>query len=130
MEELKYININQGSPWLCPHVTTCPGLYPHRPSGGSSKGSLRLRGESRLSSPASRVAHSRSGAREPPQPRACSGTSKSRGRSPLWQSQSPILLTPATDASIVEQFRQLERHLDEAVKELKDKVKQTRESLH
>jgi hypothetical protein len=113
-----------------------PGAVFTDPLEDLSEVLLRLRGDSRHSSPASTVARPGSGTREPPRSRARSSASRSRGRSPPRRSRSPIRPTPVTDAALIDRVRRLERRVDETadglredVRQLKDTVQQLKEAV-
>jgi hypothetical protein len=87
--------------------------------------------ESRTESPALKVAHSRSGARRPPQPSVRCSASRSRGRSPRRRSRSPSRRLPPCDSQLEECLRQYERRMDEMatdIRQLREQLQQQEES--
>lgn len=99
-----------------------PGAVFTDPLEDLSEVLLRLRGDSRHSSPASTVARSGSGMREPPRSRAHGSASQSRGRSTLCS-------TPVTDAALTDRVRRLERRVDETADGLREDVWQLKNTI-
>jgi hypothetical protein len=82
---------------------------------------------SKVESPSSEVARSRSGVRRPPRPRPRSSASRSRGRSPPRRSRSPIRRSTTNDDLVTDRFRQIERRLDDIVADVRVIKEQLRE---
>jgi hypothetical protein len=112
-----------------------PGAVFTDPLEDLSEVLARLRGDNRPSSPASRVARSCSGAREPPRSRVSSRSSRSsrlsrsRGRSPPERSRSPLCSTPTTDEAVVDRIRRLERRVAETTSGLREDFRLLKESV-
>jgi hypothetical protein len=85
---------------------------------------LRVRGKPQQPSPAPSVSRSRSRASEPPQSGPQNGASTSQGRS-----RSPFRQTPPSDGSVMDRIRRLEHRMDEAIRELREGVRQNQASI-